>query len=154
MYSETRRVAQCECHVCHSIVPKTYAVQREVEKKSGRIGWGWSASTSSDGSNGRRGVSSGRDVYRNTSFWVCLDCVEDGRVTNRLVYPLLVVVAAIVAVAIGWWQVGIIAVAMFLLTSTFGQILTCVTVFCAVLVFPAWRAYDDHFYGPADDHGE
>lgn len=69
-----RRLASCECADCHYIVPKNQAVSTVEERKSGRVGWGLSVSSKTDGTGGRRSVSSGRNLYINKTIWLCQHC--------------------------------------------------------------------------------
>lgn len=146
----TRRIAECECHVCHTIVPKTEAQRREVEKKSGRIGWGWGVSQSTSGTNGRRSFSSGRDLFRNTAVWVCLDCVEDESVVNGVQVPAGVLLVGLIAFAIGWMEAGLVATLLFLFTGFWGWV--CLAAFggASVLAFYGWKRYNAHFHGSED----
>lgn len=118
----SRRVANCECAVCHSIVPKTEAVRREVERKSGRIGWGWSVSQRTDRSSGRRSFSSARDVYRTDVVWVCLDCVKDRSIEMQRDVPTAIVLIYLFAFVIGISEHGFLGVVDWLLTTGWGWV--------------------------------
>ena len=146
-----RRIAECECSVCHTIVPKTEAEERTVEKKSGRIGWGWSVSQRTDGSGGRRAFSSSRDTFRNATVWVCHHCIKDESVSAGVTYPAFALMVWMVGFGWAWHTFGLIATLGFLLVTPAGWI--CIGIFgiALLLAFYGWKRYDRHFYGSEED---
>lgn len=142
MNTSRRRVATCECADCHCIVPKTEAVAVEEEKKSGRVGWGFSLSSKTDGTGGRRSVSSGRNLYSTKTVWYCNECYEIRRTGSNAAAATLVALVIGVGLAVHGSKIGWGALLLDILTGT---VATFFTVLLAVVVWVSYALWRAHF---------
>lgn len=142
MNRSTSRIATCECVCCHAIVPKTQAVAVERTKKSGSIGWGFGVSQGTDGSRGRRSFSSGRDLYRTTTEWWCIDCKRETDAASTAGGFAVATLLIFLGLAAEAFSVGFMPFVAALFVGTWVTFWAIAGTVCAVIAYLAWQRYE------------
>jgi len=137
--STKRRIATCECNVCHAIIPKTEASPRQTTRKSGAVGWGWGVSQRTDGSGGRRSISSPRNLYKTETVWICDCCLADERAINRVVRLAVVIITVLVGIAVHASSHGTVATLVGLLTTFWGWVVLVALFGLCCAIVRAWQ---------------